>query len=305
MATPMLLNQMTSLTNLGIALGVVFNDQITNLPDREPTGLLSLFNVQNSSKTQEVNLGIGGFGNVPEYKGTIEYDDFDILYPAYYIHKEYAKGFAVERKLWDDGMYNVIRDRANLMGIAFDRTKEIHAASVFNNMFSSSYLGPDSKALAATDHPYGPNNTTTQSNKGTTALSHDAVITARTAMRSFVNSIGEPVMAMPDTLVVPTELEAAAQVIVGSNQKPGTANNDTNVLSGMRVLVSPYLTDANNWFLVDSRLAKARLRWYWRVLPEFKEDPSSDYNLVMKYRGYMRYSFGWDTYDWVYGSEVA
>ena len=306
MATPMLLNQYSILTNMGIALRAVFNEQLTNLPGGiTNNSVMSLFNVQASNKTQEVNLGVGGFGRVPEYKGTIEYASFDTLYAAYYIHKEFARGFAIERKLWEDGMYNVIKNQAQLMGIAFDRTKQAAAASVFNNMFSASFLGPDSKALSATDHPYSPSNTSTQSNKGSTALSHDAVINARTAMRSFVESNGDPLMAMPDTLVVPTELEATAQVIVGSNLKPGTGNNDTNVLSSLRVLVDPYLTDTNNWFLVDSQMAKARLNWFWHTMPEFAEDPSSDFNLVKRFRGYMRYSFGWDNWNWVYGSEVS
>jgi len=47
------------------------------------------------------------------------------------------------------------------------------------------------------------------------------------------------------------------------------------------------------------------LLWYWRVRAELGIDPTSDFNLVAKYRGYMRYSFGWDDFRWVYGHEVA
>ena len=72
-----------------------------------------------------------------------------------------------------------------------------------------------------------------------------------------------------------------------------------------RIITSPYLTDTNNWYLIDSRMAGMYLKWYWRVQPEFQQDPTSDYNLAMKYRGYMRFSFGWDSWMWIYGNEVA
>lgn len=305
MATPLLLEQVQALTNLGVALSVVFDDQMTNLTG-EPSvsSALSFFNIRNSIKTQEVHLGVGGFGIVNEYNGSIEYKDFPLLYQSTYVHKEYADGFAVERKLWDDGMYNVIRDKAASLGESYDRTKEYHAASIFNNAFSSSYLGGDSKALSATDHPSGTT-AAAQSNKGTTALSQDAVIAARIAMMSYKNSLGEPDMAIADTLLVPLNLVPTAEVIAGSVLKPGTANNDKNVVAGLRVATNPWLTDSNNWFLIDSRKAKRYLNWYWRVMPELRLDPSSDFNLVMRWRGYMRYSFGFDHWSWIYGSEVA
>jgi len=64
-----------------------------------------LFNVQTSSKAQEFDLGIGGFGDWREYKGAIEYDENEQLYRTTYTHVEFARGFRVERKLVDDNVY--------------------------------------------------------------------------------------------------------------------------------------------------------------------------------------------------------
>lgn len=61
-----------------------------------------LFNVIGSTKAQEHFLGVGGMGDWAEYRGAIEYDDFDQLYKTTLTHKEYVKGFKVERKLVDD-----------------------------------------------------------------------------------------------------------------------------------------------------------------------------------------------------------
>ncbi|MBK7181397.1 MAG: hypothetical protein IPH82_30175 [Chloroflexi bacterium] len=89
--------------------------------------------------------------------------------------------------------------------------------------------------------------------------------------------------------------------------KPGTANNDGNFVrsKGFNVVVWDYLTDSNNWFMTDSRLAGLFLNWFNRVDMEFAMDPTSDFNLIAKYRGYMRYSYGWSDWRWVYGHAVA
>jgi len=110
---------------------------------------------------------------------------------------------------------------------------------------------------------------------------------------------------MPDTLLVPVELEAEARVIVESALKSGADSNDANINRGYRVLVSRFLSDSNNWFMLDSRMAKLYLNWYWRVKPEFVIDASSEYALKTNFRGYTRYSYGYDLPWWVYGHEVS
>lgn len=302
--TPMTRAQFANLTNLELMLRTIFYDQLTAVADPNAE-LARFFNEQTSADAVERSQGVGGFGDVPEYTGAIEYDDFEVLFRKEYEHVEYAKGMAVERKLIDDEKYGVIRQRTERFGLAFDRTIYKHRASVFNNAFSAAHVGGDAKALCATDHPLSPTDASTQSNKGTSALTQDAVIATETAMMQYTDSEGNPIVVAPDTLVVPVALKTTAEVIVNSEAKPGTANNDANVTDGYRVVVSRYLTDANNWFMVDSRLARMYLNWYWRVRPEYRLDPTSDFNLVSRFRGYMRYSFGWDHWAWLYGHEVS
>jgi hypothetical protein len=89
--------------------------------------------------------------------------------------------------------------------------------------------------------------------------------------------------------------------------KPGGANNDANFLAsrGLSVVVDPYLSDANNWFMISKPLAQMHLLWFWRARPELAQDPTSDYDLVARYRGYMRFSYGWDDARWIYGHAVS
>lgn len=304
MATPMLRSQFAELTNLEVALRTVMFDQMAAVAD-EGAPLFGLYNIQASTDASETTLGMGGFGNVKEYDGSIQYDSIEKLYARTYTHKELVSGFMIQQTLIEDEKYNQMNQMAQRFALSYARTRYVDAASLFNNAFSSSYTGGDSKALCATDHPYSPTNASTQSNKGTTALSYDAVIATELLMMALKDSRGNPMAVMPDTLIVPVALKSTAETIVGSSAKPGTANNDANTASGYRVVVSRYLTDTNNWFLADSMLARSYLNWFDRILPDFAMDPTSDFNLGLKMRGRMRYSFGWDHWAWLYGHEVA
>jgi hypothetical protein len=126
-------------------------------------------------------------------------------------------------------------------------------------------------------------------------------------MRSYTDDRGELIQCMPDTLVVPPELEDQAYVEARTPLKTGGANNDLSFVNslGLKVIVWDYLTDANNWFMVDSQMVKQHLTWFDRVPLGFALNPLSDFQLKAQYRGYMRYSLGWNDWRWVYGHAVA
>jgi phage major head subunit gpT-like protein len=265
------------------------------------------FNVQTSTHSVEYSQGIGEVGLVPEYnsasaegKATIEYDSFSALYESTFTHKEFALGISIERKLWDDDQQGLIRRRATSLGDTFGVTRSYHAASLFNNAFSASYVGGDLVALCSDSHPVNKDSSSTYDNAGTTPLSYSAVIATIKAGNAMTNDRSLPRPIMYDTIMVPSALQDIAFEVTKSVLKPGTADNNANFLNGkgLNIVIDPYLTDTNNWFMIDSAQAKQHLLWFNRVLPEITIDPASDYNLVAKYRGYMRYSFGWDDARW-------
>jgi len=265
-----------------------------------------LFNVMGSTKAQEYFLGGGGFGDWEEYKGSIEFDDYDQLFKTTLTHSEFVRGFKVERKLVEDDQYGMINQRPRGLALAAERTREKHAASIFNNAFSSSYVGGDAVALCGS-HPYSPENASTQANNGTTALSYDAVVATRTLMRSYKDDRGQLVPVNPDTILVPPGLEETAFGIMETLNKVDTGNYHANFVASKvnRVVVWDYLSDSNNWFLIDSAMAKIHLLWLDRTPLEFAMDPTSDFSLEARYRGYMRYSYGWSDWRWVYGHAVT
>ena len=272
-----------------------------------------IFNVASSSKAVEYDLGVGGMGDFQKYEGVIEYDDVEQLWRPSYTHEEYVKGFKVERKLVDDDMYNVINKRPSAFAVAAMRTREKHAAGVFNYAFTATgYNGADGVSLCDGSHPYSPSNASVQDNEGTTALSYAAVVSTRELMRAYVDDRGELVPVNPDVLLVPPELEGTANEVLNTmrgpnSQQPGTGNYAANLAQdrGIRLVVCDYLTDANNWFLIDSQLAKLYLNWFDRVPLEIALDPTSDFSLEARWRGYMRYCYGWSDWRFVYGHAVT
>jgi hypothetical protein len=268
-------------------------------------GVSSVFAQLMSTKAKETDQRVGGFSDPVPFNGRVEYDDVERGYAIEYTFPELAKGFQITRKMRDDLQYQTIFDSASGMATAFARKRRKDAASVFNNAFSGSYLGYDSKALCANDHPRSRTDSTAVDNLLTLALSAANLETAVVAMQSFGDDLGEEIVIMPDTIIVPRALRKTALEIVGSEYQPDSANNAINVQAGIwRVVVDPYLTDSNAWFIVDSTLANRFLKWYDRVTPEFAGTQDFD-TMIWKYRGYMRYGYGWSDWRWVLGSNPS
>ena len=276
--------------------------------------LMSIMGVESSNSSVEYSQGIGTGGLVPEYNSAtaegaaaaIQTDSFSPLYEATFTHKEYADKLGIERKLMDDNRTGQIKRLAQAFGHKFGTTRAYHASSILNNAFAT-VTGFDSVYLCSASHPTNKNDSTAISNLGTTALSYAAVVATLLAGANLDDDRGYPMPSIYDILYVPTALEATAYEIINAIQKPGAADYNGNFVGskGLKVVVDPYLSDANNWFMIDSNQAKMHCLWFNRVNPEIAVDPSGDYNLVAQYRGYMRYSFGWDDFRWIYGQNVT
>ncbi len=265
-----------------------------------------LFDEIGSNKASEAFVGVGGMGDWQSYKGAIEYDDIEQGFKSTITHDEKVKGFKVERKLVDDDQYNIIRPQPAQMALSAMRTREKDAANIFVNSFSSG-TGGDSSYLCVSTHDYSPSNGAHQSNAGSSALSYSAINTTRLAMRALEDDRGELIQCMPDTLLVPPELEETAHMIFRTQNQVDTTDYHANFVGSWlkRVVVWDYLTDANDWWLIDSRMAKLYLKWINRIPLEFELDPTSNFRLEARFRGYMRYSTGWSDWRWVYGHSVT
>jgi hypothetical protein len=271
--------------------------------------LSSLFTAETSTGGDENVIGAGvvspnAWDNY-ENSGAISEADFDKGYLKTFTHKEYPLDVRIERKLLDDSRFREITDLVNKLGDSAAVKREFDRASVFNNAFSASFLGGDGVSLCNASHPLSPSKSgSTQSNTGTSALTAANVSATRELMRKFTDDAMTPAGSIGNLLVVPIDLMTEAEIISGSPFDPDSAENAVNPESGLQFLVSDYLTDTNNWFLIDTNLMRQQLLWFDRV-PLSINPVVEDKTVSAAWRAYMRYSFGFSNWTWIFGHEVA
>jgi len=277
---------------------------------RRPSLIETLYNTESSSRAYEQVSGIGAVGidmwNQWENSGVVANASFDQGYKTTFTHREYPLEMKIQRKLMEDANWIEIKNLSANMGESASLKREVDAASVFNNAFSSSFLGADGVALCSNSHPFNPQKTgSTQDNNHTLALTKDNVKTIRESMMAFTDDNGNKVAVTPNAILVPPSLEDEALVISKSLLDPVSANNAINPQEGrFTVIVWHYLTDSNAWFMLDTNLMKSNLHWFNRsplnIVPKVE-----DKTLVATWIAYMRYSYGFSDWKWVAGSNPS
>lgn len=289
--------------------------KFAELKSRIPT----FFSMAGSDSAWEEFMDIGAYPDIPEFTGRLAYQ---AVWPGFYKrieHKEFASGMQVERKLLDDKKYAVLDSKAEAMLEAAMRTKEKYGARAFNYSFSSSQdfmvEHEEGTALCSNSHTTRtPDISTTTTptggfdNLGTAALSDTNLTAAYLAAINFRNDIGE-LIEFPDTwtVVCPQNLNQTAWEIIKTPRGYETPNMTENWHFGKYGLESWMRLDAydtNNWWLVNTTMMKRFLVWYDRIKPETASTVDFDH-MLYKYRIYMRFSYGWTDWRWVYGSQVS
>ena len=308
MSTPLISENFGDLLEPG--LRKIFTEQYNQVPGMRD----SLYSIGTSGTSYEKDSSVGSMGDLAPFTGTITYDDVTQGYDVTYTHAEFARGIKVERKLFDDDLYGVINRRPAGLALSARRTEEKYAATPFNNAFSGSgtisingtVILNNSEALSLCNNSHTSNaSSTTQDNSGTTTLSASAVEATRIAMAALLDDRDNKISVVPDLLLVPRNLEETAYQIVASKGVVNSAENNANFHYGKyKVAVWDYLSDSNNWFMIDSQMMKMFLQWFNRIPLEFFQDKSFD-TLVSKFAAYERFSFGWSDWRWVHGHNVT
>lgn len=269
-----------------------------------------IFHVMSSNKAFERDTALSGIGQLEEVAelGAIPYEDATPGWEVTYVHKKFAKGRMVSQEMIDDEKFNMINKLPKSLANSKARTKEQSAADVFNYGFVAGggglakFTGGDSKALFATDH-VNRAGTVVQSNKVTTALTQTSLQTMISAMKKRKDSKGQIIGFNPDTLIVPSELEFTARVILESTQETGTgvhSNNINPVKGALNLIVWPFLTSTTAWFIQDS--GAHELNWFNRK-DSGVQGPSYDFdNEAAKWKAVARWSVGFSDWMGVYGS---
>jgi len=170
----------------------------------------------------------------------------------------------------EDNALNQYSYVAKGMGREAELLADQLVAELFNNGFASQTTY-DGEYWFSNSHSVG---LSTVDNLYTDALSQTSFIAAYHAIRSFTiqpdaESTARPLNPMGKyVLMVPTELEVTAREIVELDYASSGASNKTKGLA--EVMVNPWLTDANNWFLMNTSTFKP-VMYQERLAPSFIE----------------------------------
>lgn len=277
-----------------------------------PSQLANIFNVNSSDKAYEKDTSVSGLGKLAQKPegDAIVYETPVNGYPVVYSHLTFAKGEGITYEMYQDDQYNIIKKSPRRLALAKMRTREQFGADILNHGFTyggggmAAFNGGDGKALFAADHPIKSGGT--QSNLTTADLDEDALEEAIVRMRATKDNKGELQMIQPDTLVVPPALEKEARILLESQQRTGTGNNDINPYKGrMKLVVWDFLGAAAGgsdtaWFILDSN--EHALNWFNRD-DRGIEGPEYDFDTkTAKWSLVARWSAGFSDWRGIYGS---
>ena len=267
-----------------------------------------IFDTETSDRAFEEEVMLSGFGNARTKSegGSIIYDNATETFTARYTHETIALGFAITEEAVEDNLYDRLGARyTKALARSMANTKQIKAASVLNNAFSTT--GGDGKALIATDHPMGgggtlANRATTMADLNETSL-EDALISIST----FTDDRGLTIALRGMKLIIPPQLQFIADRLLQSPGRPGTSDNDINAIRNMGMMpdgyvVNHYLTDTDAFFIKTD--CPDGFKHFQRApLSTALEGDFDTGN--MRYKARERYSFGFSNFRAVFGSQGA
>lgn len=266
-----------------------------------------IFETETSERSFEEETKLSGFGSAPvkqEGEG-LYYDNAQEAWTARYTHQTVAMGFSITEEAMEDNLYDSLSTRyTKALARSMAYTKQVIAASILNNGFSSSYKYGDSKSLFATDHPLVSGGT--NSNRPTTGvdLNETALENAVIQIAAWTDERGLLIAAMPKKLIIPSSLQFTATRLLQTELRVGTADNDINALKNNGSIpggwtINHYLTDTNAWFLTTD--VPNGLKHFERVPLKTTMDGDFDTGNV-RYRARARYSYGVSDPLGMYGS---
>ena len=269
-----------------------------------------IFDTESSDRAFEEEVMLSGFAEAPvKSEGAqISYDTGQETWTARYTHETIALAFSLTEEAMEDNLYDSLSARyTKALARSMNQTKQVKAANVLNNGFSTTYPGGDAKPLMTTDHPTV--SAGDQSNEPSTAadLNETSLENAMIDIAAFKDERGLKTNVQARRLIVPPALQFVADRLVNTPGRVSTADNDINALRNMNAIpdgysVNHYLTDTDAFFIRTD--APNGLKHFVRTAMSTGMEGDFETGNV-RYKARERNSFGWSDWRGVYGSPGA
>jgi hypothetical protein len=269
-----------------------------------------IYETETSERSFEEETKLSGFSAAPvKNEGSaIAYDNGQEAWTARYNHETIAQGFSLTEEAIEDNLYDSLSARyTKALARSMAYTKQVKAAAVLNNGFTSGYNGGDGVPLFSNAHPLVSGGT--NSNIPTTAadLNETSLEAAVIQISLWTDERGLLIAAKPKKLVVPPSLQFVATRLLETELRVGTNDNDINAIKNNGSVaegytINHYLTDTNAWFLTTD--VPNGMKHFVRTPLANSMDGDFDTGNV-RYKSRERYSFGWSDPLGMFGSAGA
>tara|TARA_Y100001970_G_scaffold291543_1_gene429085 strand:+ start:2370 stop:3278 length:909 start_codon:yes stop_codon:yes gene_type:complete len=269
-----------------------------------------IFETEASDRAFEEETLIVGFGNakVKSEGQSVAFDQASEGFTARYSHETIALAFALTEEAIEDNLYDRLGARyTKALARSMAHTKQVKAASVLNNAFSSSFTGGDGKSLVATDHPLTGGGTFSNRPTTFTDLNETSLEDALIAISTFVDDRNMIIALQGTKLVVPPQLQFVADRLLQTPGRVATSDNDINALKNMGMIpegytVNHFLTDTDAWFLLTD--CPDGFKHFERSPLSTSMEGDFDTGNV-RFKARERYSFGFSNPRAVFASQGA
>ena len=265
-----------------------------------------IFDSENSDRAFEEEVMLSGFANA-QVKGEgqgVSYDQAQETFTSRYTHETIALAFSITEEAIEDNLYDRLASRyTKALARSMANTKQVKAANVLNNAFNSSYVGGDSVELCSIAHTTiagsFSNELATPADLNETSLEQSLIDIA-----AFTDERGLKVAARGMKLIIPSELQFTAEILMKSAGRVGTADNDINAIANMGMIpqgyvINHYLTYSDAFFIKTD--VPNGLKMF--VRSPIKTSMEGDFDTGnVRYKARERYSFGWSDTRGIFGS---
>jgi hypothetical protein len=269
-----------------------------------------IYETETSERSFEEETKLSGFSAAPvKNEGSaISYDNAQEAWTARYNHETIALGFSLTEEAIEDNLYDSLSARyTKALARAMAYTKQVKAAAVLNNGFSSAYVGGDGVALFSSAHPLVSGGTNSNIPSTPADLNETSLEAAVIQISLWTDERGLLIAAKPKKLIVPSSLQFVATRLLETELRVSTTDNDINALKNNGSIsegyaINHFLTDTNAWFLTTD--VPNGMKHFVRSPLANSMDGDFDTGNV-RYKSRERYSFGWSDPLGMFGSAGA
>ena len=278
--------------------------------DRYENEHAEIFDTESSDRAFEEEVLIVGFGNASvksEGQG-VQFDSATEGFTARYTHETVALAFALTEEAVEDNLYDRLGARyTKALARSMAHTKQVKAANVLNNAFSSSYTGGDGVSLINTAHTLADGGSLANRQTTMADLNETSLENALISISTFVDDRNMILALRGMKMIVPPQLQFVADRLLETPGRVGTADNDINAVKNLGLLpegytVNHFLTDTDAWFLRTD--CPDGFKHFERTPISTSMEGDFDTGNV-RYKARERYSFGWSNPRCVFGSQGA